>query len=145
LPVLLAGWWRGATFDEALAAGADPDGDPRLAAHAARLRRPHQVAALAEGIERALHAAERPQPLMSPAVPVCASEVLAAYDDLLALAVLLRTAPEPPVRALALARRLLLDGAGPLFNPETADTLGGAVHEVLLAFDADHDTYPPTV
>jgi hypothetical protein len=101
------------------------------------------VTALADGIERALRAAERPRPVMSPAVPVCAREVLAAYDDLVALAALLRTAPAPPVRALALARRLMLDGAGPLFNPETADTLGGAVREVLLAFDSNHATYPP--
>jgi hypothetical protein len=53
---------------------------------------------------------------------------------------LLRTVPHPPPRALALCRRLLLDGASPLFNPEAAGTLAGAVREARLAFDPDHET-----
>ena len=90
-------------------------------------------------------AAERPQPLLSSAVPVRAREVLEAHDELLSLVALLRTSPQPPPRALALSRRLLLDGASPLFNPEAAGTLRGAVREALLAFDPDHETYPPAV
>jgi hypothetical protein len=139
----LASWWRGAKFDDALAGGADPAADPRLAAHAARLARPHQVAAVADGLERAVSAAGRPQPLLSSAVPVQAREVLEARDELLALVAQLRTTPQPPPRALALSRRLLLDGASPLFNPEAAGTLRAAVDEARLAFDPDHETYPP--
>jgi hypothetical protein len=139
----LAGWWRGAKFDEELAAGADPAADPRLAAHATRLARPHQIAAVADGLERAVVAADRPQPLLSSAVPVRAREVLASRDELLSLVALLRTTPTPPARALALSRRLLLDGASPLFNPDADGTLGGAVDEARLAFHPDHETYPP--
>jgi hypothetical protein len=139
----LAGWWRGAQFDEALAAGADPAADPRLAAHAARLARPHQVAALADGLERAVEEADRPQPLLSSAVPVRAREVRESRDRMLSLVALLRTAPNPPPRALALCRRLLLDGASPLFNPGAGRTLRAAVDDARLAFRADHETYPP--
>jgi hypothetical protein len=142
LSLRLAGWWLGAKFDDALAAGADPAADPRLAAHAARLARPHQVAAVADGLERAVRAAERPQPLLSSAVPVRAGEVLGARDELLGLVALLRTTPQPPPRALALSRRLLLDGASPLFNPEASGTLRGAVDEARLAFDPAPRIYP---
>jgi hypothetical protein len=143
LSIRLATWWRGTRFDEALAAGANPASDPRLAAHAARLLRPHQVQAIADGLERAVEAADHPQPLLSSAVPVRAREVQESRDELLGLVARLRTTPEPPPRALALSRRLLLDGASPLFNPEAAGTLRGAVNEARLAFDPDHPTYPP--
>jgi hypothetical protein len=143
LPIGLTAWWRGARFDEALAAGADPAADPRLEAHAARLARPHQIEAVADGLERAVSAAERPQPLLSSAVPVRAGEVLASRDDLLGLVAQLRTTPHPPPRALALSRQLLLDGCSPLFNLEAAGTLRAAIAEARLAFDPDHETHPP--
>ena len=143
LSIRLAAWWCGSRFDEALAAGANPARDPRLAAHAARLARPHQIRAVADGLERAVEAADRPEPLLSSAVPVRAGEVLAARDELLGLVAQLRTTPAPPPRALALSRRLLLDAASPLFSPEAAGTLRRAVDEARLAFDPDPETYPP--
>jgi hypothetical protein len=97
--------------------------------------------AMAESIERALEQAGRSRGF-SAAVAVRA-EALGSYDELLALVALLRTAPAPPPRALALCRRLVLDGTSPLFNHEAAGTLRGAVNEALHAFDADHETYPP--
>jgi hypothetical protein len=136
----IADWWRGAAFDAVLAAGADPDSDARLAAHAARLARPHHMSALAEALERALEEAEHREPVISAAVPVRKSEVLGARDELLALAAALRTNEAPPARAPALSRRLLIGGDSPLFNPEAAGTLRGAVREALLAFGADNDT-----
>ena len=71
------------------------------------------------------------------------SEVLQVRDALLALAALLRTAPHPSPRALALCRRLLLNGDSPLFDPAASGTLRGAIREATLAFSPDHDTYPP--
>jgi hypothetical protein len=97
--------------------------------------------AMADSLERAVELAGRRRGF-SAAVPV-RSEALAVRDDLLVLAALLRTAPAPSPRALALSRRLVLDGTSPLFNPEAAGTLKGAVNEALLAFTADHETYPP--
>jgi hypothetical protein len=35
------------------------------------------------------------------------------------------------------------DLPSPLLNPEASGTLRGAINEALLAFDADHETYPP--
>jgi hypothetical protein len=98
---------------------------------------------MAASIESALDEAGRSRGF-SAAVPV-RSEALLARDDLLALAALLRSAPQPSPRALDLSRRLILDGASPLFNPEAAGTLRGAVREALHAFHADHETYPPAV
>lgn len=135
----LAAWWHGAAFDAALAAGVTPDSDVKLAAHAARLARPHQVESLADGVERVLERAARPRQPISAQIPLRTSEVLAASEELFALAARLRTTPTPSPRALALTRRLLLDAESPLSNPLAAGTLKAAVREALLAFDADHE------
>jgi hypothetical protein len=137
--------WHGPAFDAALAAGADPATDARLTARAAQLVRPHHVQILVEAIDHALEDAERRKPIITAAVPVRKNEVLGAYDELLALAAALQTRPHPSPRALALSHRLLLDGTSPLFDPQAAGTLKGAVREALLAFDADHQTYPRAV
>jgi hypothetical protein len=105
--------------------------------------RRHQRKVMAESTERALDEAGRSRGF-SAAVPVRA-EALLAREELLALAALLRTARQPSPRALELSRRLTLDGMSPLFNPEAAGTLRGAVNEALLAFEADHETYPHAV
>jgi hypothetical protein len=117
---------------------------PRRFALSARIAtwwRVHQRRVMAESIERALEEAGRPR-AFSAAVPVRA-EALDVRDELAALAALLRTAPAPPPRALALSRELILDGTSPLFNPEAAGTLRGAVNETLHAFDPGQQTYPP--
>jgi hypothetical protein len=95
----------------------------------------------ADSLERAVEQAGRPSGL-SAAVPVRA-EALEVRDELLALAALLRTTPAPPRSALALCRELILDGTSPLFNPEAAGTLPGAVNEARHAFQGDRQTYPP--
>jgi hypothetical protein len=111
----------------------------RLAAWSRR----HQREAMAQSLERALDEAGKAR-VFSSAVPVRA-EAFSAREELLALAALLRTIPEPPARALALCQALILDGTSPLFNPEAAGTLRGAVNEALHAFDADPETYPDPV
>lgn len=130
----LVAWWHGAAFDDALAAGADPQSDVRLAAHAARLARPHCIDALADGLERAVADAERPRRALSAAVPVRASEVVDNRHELLALAALLRSTPQPSPRALALTRRLLIDGSSPLFAADASPSLRDAVREARDAF-----------
>ncbi len=124
----LTAWWHGAAFDDALAAGVDPASDVRLA-----------------GLERALERAQQPRPAISAAIPLRTSALLEVHDELLALAALLRTAPHPSPRALALCRRLLIDGDIPLSCPAASGTLRGALREATLAFSPDHETYPPTM
>jgi hypothetical protein len=114
---------------------------PLLRLRLAAWRQDRSRRAMADSLERAVEEAGRSRGL-SAAVPVRA-EALTAREDLLALAARLRTTPVPPPRALMLSRRLALDGTSPLFNPEAAGTLRGAVNEALLAFDAHHETYPP--
>jgi hypothetical protein len=113
---------------------------PSLRLRLADWRRERSRRVMADSLERAVEQAGRPQGF-SAVVPV-RGEALAARDELLALAALLRTTPDPPARALALARGLILDGTSPLFNPEAAGMLRGAVNEVLHAFTADRETYP---
>jgi hypothetical protein len=129
----LVAWWHGAAFDDALAAGVDPDSDVRLAAHAARLARPHCLEALADGLERAVADAERPRRPLSAAVPVRAGEVIDDKDGLLALAALLRSTRQPSPRALALTRRLLIDGASPLYVADAPQSLRDAVAQAAGA------------
>jgi hypothetical protein len=112
-----------------------------LSARIATWWRAHQRHVMAESIERAVEQAGRPRGFSS-VVPVRA-EALEVRDELLALAALLRTAPAAPPRALALCRELVVDGMSPLFNPEAAGTLRGAVNETLHAFDPGQQTYPP--
>jgi hypothetical protein len=114
---------------------------PSVRLRFAAWRRDRSRRIMADSLERAVEEAGRARGL-SAAVPVRA-EALTARDDLLALAARLRTTPDPPPRALELAAELTLDGTSPLFNPEAAGTLRGAVNEALLAFDAHHETYPP--
>jgi hypothetical protein len=130
----VAAWWHGAGFDDALAAGVDPQSDVRLAAHAARLARPHCIDALADGLERAVANAERPRRTLSASVAVSASEVIATKADLLMLARLLRATPDAPPRALAITRRLLIDGASPLYVADARQSLRDAVAQAVGAF-----------
>jgi hypothetical protein len=118
-----------------------PSRRPSLRLRFVAWRRDRSRRIMAESLERAVDFAGRPRGL-SAAVPVRA-EALTARDDLLALAARLRTTPDPPPRAMELAARLTFDGTSPLFNPEASGTLRGAINEALLAFDADHETYPP--
>jgi hypothetical protein len=120
-----------------------PEPRPALAARIAARWRDHRRRVMADSIERAVQSAGRGRGF-SAAVPVRA-EALGAREELLALAALLRTTPSPSPRALRLCRLLVLDGTSPLYNPEAAGTLLGAVREARLAFDADRETYPPEV
>jgi hypothetical protein len=90
---------------------------------------------LAALLRRLARSADRSQmpgaaPLSRGAVRACAEELSAVVDRLLS--------PEPvSARGVLLARRLLDDPAGPLYDRDRAEELGPSLREVLRALD-DH-------
>jgi hypothetical protein len=119
-------------LDAALAAGADPMASPDLTARAELLLRPRTRRALAHGLRRAAADASRTRMAISAAVHVARPDVHENARPLLALAAELL---DPCVRpgGIALTRRLLCDGAGPLYAPSGAGELRDAIEEARAA------------
>ena len=62
--------------------------------------------------------------------------MLDAQDELLRLAIALRSEPAPPVRGVAEASLLLTDGTGPVFNPRSSETLREAAFRAAFHLEA---------
>ena len=118
LPTPLTAWWRRSALDRDLADGGDPRADSLLAYRARRLTTTRTRERIARGIESAVAEAERPWNGMRAAVPVERKTVLGARPTLLALARALRTSAPVEAQGVALALRLLTDGAGPFFGSD---------------------------
>jgi hypothetical protein len=73
------------------------------------------------------------QPLNS-SVPLVRSRVIGAQPQILALADAL-LAPMPTSLGVAMARSLLCDGAGPIYNLACSDELGSTLCTVLAKLD----------
>jgi hypothetical protein len=124
-------------LDRRLAAGADPARDPELAARATILLRRTTRMQIAEGLQSAAASARSGAGAhsLSAVVPVAGVDVLEASDDIEALAQRL-SSPEPVrPQGVALARELLVDGAGPLYVPHRDDTLALTARHALIALD----------
>ena len=117
---------QGSRLDEQLASGADPASSSALAARAALLVRPRMIHALQTGLRRAVAEARLGQCARSSAVHVDRAGVGCCGPELLALAAELGDPGIRP-RGVALTRRLLCDGAGPLYGPGAAGELRAAV------------------
>jgi hypothetical protein len=122
-------------LDRELAAGADPSADEALALRAAQLEGPASRAELAMAIERILDAADAP-PTFSASAPLNRPAIRATRPALLALARALRGAEPVRAQGVALARRLVVDGAGPLYAPAPANELARAAGAALEALPA---------
>ncbi len=80
--------------------------------------------------------AERPRrPGLSAAVPVRRTEVTAAKPELLSIAARLRDEEPVCARGVAMASKLLTDGAGALYNPGADSDLWHASRAALLALE----------
>ena len=108
-------------LDDQLADGVDPVARRELALRAGQLIEPRRRARFARSLRRAISAAELPAhhrlPGRGAAVPVNRAAVLEARPELEALADDLVEISHPNPRGVALAVRLLRDGAGPLYRP----------------------------
>ena len=107
----------GPHYDAELADGTSPTKSIYHAARAGRITRPRACRGVAQALNRAVEAAERPPvpnrldskvPLDSLAVRVCKDEVLSLADTLV-------TVERPPARGVAIARQLVFDSCSPLF------------------------------
>jgi len=118
---------RQVRLDDELAAGAEPVASRELALRAGQLTSPRRRARFARSLRRAIAAAELPPhrrlPGRGASVPVNRAAVLEARPELEALADDLVEISHPNPRGVALALRLLRDGAGPLYRPWSSDEL----------------------
>lgn len=118
-------WCRAAALDQALADGADPEGSAYLAARALQLTSAKSRRHLADGVRRALAAGTERRPgasrpdrmsMWPTSVPVHRASVATAAAELGALPGYLLAAGPVPAQGVAMVRRLLSDGAGPLYR-----------------------------
>jgi hypothetical protein len=119
-----------ASLDRQLACGADPGARAQLQARAWHLTRTGMRCAMAQRLEQIVAEVDRPALPRIAAVPVCRDEVRAARSELLRVAALLRESHQVDAAGVALVRRLLSDGSGPLYWPRAHDDLYRQVHNV---------------
>jgi hypothetical protein len=117
------------SLERRLAAGEDPRTDRALELRAAQLVAARERRALAAAIERIVDEVDKPSAAISAAAPVCRAAIKRARPQLLELVSDLRS--PWPVRAagVVLVRRLLRDGASPLYGLADEKALLAAVGE----------------
>ena len=115
-------------LDGELATGADAAGTPARAARAQRLTSPRFRLRVAQGLVNAVGRApdSRASVVFSAAIPVQAAQVREARGEIERLVTDLRDPGPARAQGVALAHRLLTDGAGPLFAPAPSGTLRSA-------------------
>lgn len=133
---------RGA-LDEKIARGAEPAGDKRLTLRAEQLASRTQRDRLATALERTLqlatHPADTPSAsaarVFSVRVPLRVREIRDCADDIKAVARRLRDGNRIDAQGAALTKRLLTDGASPLYYRHSPATLRHAVRSARLALE----------
>jgi hypothetical protein len=124
---------RAAHLDAALARGASPDSSAPLSLHAHALIGVKNRRKLSGEILEILHKAEQPRSVFDPTVPICRGKVLAVRE--LFEEIVDRLEDREPVAAHGVAnvRRLLREGAGPLYERPCADDLRSFLEEAIAA------------
>lgn len=126
---------RAGRLDAALVAGANPEGDPSLSVRARRLTTRRER----EGLAGALHRS-RAEALSARArvrIPISRERVQQAEDELSLLAHRLASPGPVAVRGVALARALLSDGAGPLYDERSPGDLAALARRAADALLLD--------
>jgi hypothetical protein len=119
-------------LDRMLIEGADPVATDELTLRAYQLSRPSHRCALAASVDDAVRSAAA-RSRRSPAAPPLAREGIGLASSALAeLSRALREEPVVAARGVALAQRVLTDGAGPLYV-ESGDALRILVDETIRA------------
>ncbi len=118
-----------AALDRRLAAGASPNESVLLAARARLLSSPAERQRLTRGWLGVLdRAARKPVPL-SPRMPLRRGVIAAAQGDIRLMLAVVQGTPAICPQGLALARVLLTDGAGPLYNRRSSADLAAVVRD----------------
>jgi hypothetical protein len=133
--VRLRVWLKQQRLTEELAARGDANDSAELTAIAHELIGTRGRRRLADGVDRLVHDAAGPPRPLTPAAPLNRGQILAAREELAALADRLRD-PEPvTVHGMALADLLLHDGASPVFNRESPGSVSGLARIVRERLD----------
>jgi hypothetical protein len=127
-----------ARLDRMLMEGADPVAVPELTLRAYQLTRPAHRRQIAAGIDDALASAASRRRRSPAAAPLARGGIAAARPELAELARALREEPVAAARGVAMARHLLIDGAGPLYvdngNGALRSAAGAAVRALVHGF-----------
>jgi len=133
-------WWvralariRPTSLDRRLAAGESETTDRLLAARAHLIVARQGRLSLANDWEHLLARARRPIVPRSPRLPVESTTILAAEHQVRELIALIRQPAHVKPRGMALARLLLTDGTGPLYNSRRSADLGPALQAAATA------------
>jgi hypothetical protein len=125
---------KATSLDRRLAAGQAVASDRLLSAHAALIVGPRRRQELADDWAQLLATARRPITPWGPRFAVRATAILAAECEVRELVAMIREPGRVNPRGIALARLLLSDGDGPLYNPRgSAADLVPALREAASA------------
>jgi hypothetical protein len=133
----LGAFLAGPRFDAELADGTSPTKSICHAARAGRITRRRACRRVAQALQGAVEAAERP-PVpnrLDPKVPLDSLAVRVCKDEVLSLADTLVTIKRPPARGVAIARQLVFDGRSPLFL-QAPDRRKGGARRLAITLDA---------
>jgi hypothetical protein len=122
-------------LDAELAAGQPAETSARHARRARMLVAPSARRSLAAGWEHLLAAASQPRRGLSGRAPISRRRVQAAEPEIRSLIDALNASGPVPVQGVALARRLLTDGTGPVYNRAATDDLAQCVTQAALELD----------
>jgi hypothetical protein len=135
-------WWdravvrmQAATLDRRLASGFEPEANRFMAARAQELVSPGRRQALADNWEHLLDVARDPALRPNGRIPLCRERIAEAESEVRSMLVTLVTAGPVSARGVAMASRLLSDGAGPLYNRRNPADLVAAIREVTAHLD----------
>jgi hypothetical protein len=124
-----------ASLDRQIASGLPPESNRLTAARAERLVSLPLRRSLAQDWRDLSARAAGPATARSPRVWPCRDRIMAADRDILALRRALSASLPVPARGVALARGLLSDGAGPLYNRSCPTDLAAALARVVELLD----------
>ncbi len=130
-------------LDGQLAAGLSPESNRLVAARAEKLVSLPVRSALAQHWGDLLRQAARPPAARTPVVPICRDRIMAADEDIRLMLEGLSTRLPVPARGVAVAKHLLTDGTGPLYNKSSPVDLVDAVREVVELLDPATSLSPP--
>ena len=122
-------------LDTMLADGADPSATPELALRGQRLTRRAYRRTLADSFDEAVSIAEGRELRLYTAAPLATREIRAARAALLELSRALRSERHVAPAGVALAQRLLTDGASPLYLTAEHDALWHAARRATVALE----------
>jgi hypothetical protein len=135
-------WWDRAvarlqapTLDRRLAYGFEPEANGFMATRAQTLVSPGRRQEVAANWEHLLEVARRPALRHNGRVPLCRDRIAEAESEVRSMLVVLVTPWPVSARGVAMASRLLSDGAGPLYNRRSPIDLVAAVRDVTAQLD----------